>query len=253
MRQFSAFLSIGDANQKYLESYGARGAHIFRVPNMVDEGFWAHRGRRQQERACVRKTLGLHDSDLAVLYVGKLIARKRPRDLIAALAHLRTMPPAARPITVLFAGDGAQRDALEREAAELGLPARFLGFVNIDALPGYYCAADVLAHPAEIETFGVIVIEAAILGLPLVLSDHVGAIGAASIARPGENVLVYPCGDTTALAASLHRLASEPETLARMSAASLRISRELDWRKAVSGTLAAVGHCLSGRLGSAGP
>jgi glycosyltransferase involved in cell wall biosynthesis len=250
MRQFGAFLSIGDANQKYLETYDVPRANIFRVPNLIDDGFWLHRERRPDQRAQLRHALGLNGNDLAVLYVGKLIARKRPRDLLAALTYLRSMPPSARPITVLFAGDGALRETLEHEAGELELPTRFLGFVNIDALPAYYCAADVLAHPAEIETFGVVVIEAASLGLPLVLSDRVGAIGPTSIARPRENVLTYPCGDITALAATLHRLANEPETLDQLAAASLRISDELDWRKAVSGTLAAVGHSLSSGVGS---
>jgi glycosyltransferase involved in cell wall biosynthesis len=245
LRQFSAFLSIGDGNQKYLETFGVPGSRIFRVPNMVDEGFWAHREIRQKKRAEVRARLGLNDNDLAVLYVGKLIARKRPGDLIAALASLRSMLPSQKPITLLLAGDGAQRDALEREAGARQLPTRFLGFVNIDALPDYYCAADVLAHPAEKEVFGVITLEAAILGLPLILSDRVGAIGPTSIARPGENTLVYPCGDVAALARALRQLANEPETMARMAAASLRISEELDWRMAVSGTLTAVDYCIA--------
>jgi glycosyltransferase involved in cell wall biosynthesis/spore maturation protein CgeB len=246
-RQFSAFLSIGDANQTYLETYGARPEQVFRVSNMVDEGFWAYRERRQAERSRVRAELGISDDELMVLYVGKLIERKRPGDLLAALARLDTMPSSPRPVSVLFAGDGAQRGSLERQTAADGLRARYLGFVNIDALPGYYCAADILVHPAEIETFGVIVIEAAILGLPLVLSDRVGAIGPTSIARPGENTLVYPCRDVAALAAALHRLANQPDTLARMAAASLRISQELDGRVAVNGTLAAIDHCLRGR------
>lgn len=250
LRQFNAFLSIGDANQKYLETFGVLRANIFRISNMVDEGFWAQREQRQEARMRVRRELGLEADDLAVLYVGKLIARKRPGDLINALARLRSMPGAGRPIRVLFAGDGAQRAALEQEAQSQGLPARFLGFVNIDSLPGCYCAADVLAHPAEIEAFGVIVLEAAIVGLPLLLSDRVGAIGLTSIARPGENALTYPCGDVDALAAALHRLTREPETLSRLAAASLRISKELDWRMSVRGTLAAIDHCLAGAKAS---
>jgi glycosyltransferase involved in cell wall biosynthesis len=248
-RQFSAFLSIGDRNQTYLETYGARREQIFRVSNMVDEGFWAHRERREEERARQRVELGISDNDLIVLYVGKLIARKRPGDMIAALVRLRSMGSPPRPIRVLFAGDGAQRRALEQQAAAEGLPTTFLGFVNIDALPWYYCAADVLAHPAEIETFGAIVVEAATLGLALVLSDRVGAIGPTSIARPGENALIHPCRDVAALAAALHRLASEPDTLARLSTASLRISQELD-RAAVGGALAAIDYCLRDRGGA---
>jgi glycosyltransferase involved in cell wall biosynthesis len=243
-RQFSGFLCIGDGNETYARTYGVPFERIFRVPNVVDEGFWAYRDKRQKERTRLRAELGIADDELLVLYVGKLIPRKRPGDLVAALAQLRSMDCGGRPISVLFAGDGVQRGALEREVVAQGLPARFLGFVNIDALPAYFCAADILSHPAEIETFGVITIEAAILGLPLVLSNRVGAIGPTSIARPGENALVHPCGDVGALATALSRLANEPETLARMAAASLRISQELDVHMAVRGTLAAVNHCL---------
>ena len=246
-RQFSAFISIGDANQKYLETFGAKRASIFRISNVVDERFWRYRERREAERGRIRTCLGLHDDDLAVLYVGKLIARKRPADLIAALAHVRKMPPAARSIKVLLVGDGAQRNMLEEMVTATGVPARFQGFVNIDTLPEYYCAADVLVHPAEIETFGMITIEGAILGLPLVLSDHVGAVGPTSIARIGENTIIYPCGDTMALADILHKLANDMHILTRLQAASLRISRELDWRMSVDGMLAAVDYCLRAR------
>ena len=246
LRQFSAMLSIGDANQKYLETYGVPRSRIFRVPNMVDEGFWAFREKRAAVRQRVRAELGLVDNDLAVLFVGKLIPRKRPGDIVEALLELARRQPGARTVKALFAGDGVQRAELEQRAAAAGVPARFLGFVNIDTLPGYYCAADVLAHPAEIEAFGVIVLEAAILGLPLVLSERVGALGPTSIARAGENVFVHPCADIPALADALQRLAREPVTLARMAAASLRISEELDWRMVVAGTQAAIDYCLAG-------
>ncbi|HEX4303162.1 MAG TPA: glycosyltransferase family 4 protein [Rhizomicrobium sp.] len=243
--QFSAFLSIGDANQKYLETFGVPAKRIFRVPNMVDEGFWSFRARREQERARVRAQLNLEPDDLVALFVGKIIARKRPGDLVAALARLRDTAAPARHILALFAGDGAERAELEREAKAQGLPARFLGFVNIDDLPGYYCAADLMVHPAEIETFGVIVLEGAIMGLPLVLSDHVGAIGPTSIARPGENALIHRCGDVAGLAAALQDLAQNPAKLAQMAAASLRISEELDYRMSVRNTLKAIDFCLN--------
>lgn len=244
-RQYSAFLSIGDANQRYLEAFGVSPQRIFSVPNMVDEGFWAFRERRADERAKRRAALGLTDDDLAALFVGKLIARKRPADLLAALDALRHLPPTKRKVRVLFVGDGERR--AELESAAQGLPAQFLGFINVDELPSIYCAADVLVHAAEIETFGVIVLEAAVLGLPLVLSDRVGAIGPTSIARSGENALVYRCGETDALAQALRRLADENESLDRMGRASLAISEELDGRKSVSGTIAAVEYCLGRR------
>lgn len=243
-RQFSAFLSIGDANAAYLKAFGVPGEKIFSVPYLPDDGFRSYRSRRDEARQQWRARLGLADDVFAVLFVGKLIARKRPGDLLEALARLRAMNKGGRPVKVLFAGDGVERASLERRARELDVPADFLGFVNIDTLPALFCAADALAHPAEIETFGVIVIEAAIMGLPLILSDRVGAIGPNSIARPDVNTITYPCADTSALAEAIHRVANDAELARRLGNASLAISDELDKQQAVRGTLQAIDYCL---------
>lgn len=250
-RQFSAFLSIGDANARYLMAYGVPERKIFRVPYLPDSGFKAALARRNELRREWRAKLDLSDDEFAVLFVGKLIARKRPVDLLDALAKLRARRIGGRPIKLLFAGDGGERAVLEGRARELDVPARFLGFVNIDSLPAMFCAADALAHPAEIETFGVIVIEAAIMGLPLILSDRVGAIGPTSIARPGVNTITYPCADTAALAEALHRVANDESLARRLSEASLAVSEELDWRQSVRGTLQAIDFCLGGTPGQA--
>ncbi len=244
LSQFSAFLSIGDSNRRYIEHYGVPASRIYRVPNMIDEGFWNFRQQKLQQRVKWREKLGLGENELAVLFVGKLIARKRPADLFAALRLIKAGAAPLRPIRVLLAGNGVELDALKAQAAAENLPATFLGFVNIDELPGIYCAADVLAHPAEIETFGVIVLEAAILGLALVLSDRVGALGPTSVARPDDNALVHRCGDVEGLAAALTRLANEPATLARLATRSAEISRDHDGAVSVGGTLAAIARCL---------
>lgn len=246
--QYGAFLSIGDANERYYEAYGVPKSKIFRVPNMVDEGFWNFREAREATREKKRAELGFSDEDFVVLFVGKFIARKRPADLIAAVEMLKGLDT-GRPIKLLFAGGGELMGSVRTAAQAAGVDAHFLGFVNIDELPAIYCAADVLAHPAELETFGVIVLEAAILGLPLILGHRVGAIGPTSIARRDQNALVHPSGDVAALASMLLKLTSDPVLAQGMSRASLDISRELDWRMSVRGTVDAVEHCLPGRLG----
>jgi glycosyltransferase involved in cell wall biosynthesis len=243
LAQYTAFLSIGDANQAYLEAFGAPRARIFRVPNMVDERFWTARAQRAEIREQKRAALGLADDDFVMLFVGKFIPRKRPLDIIAALARLRAMNVRRRPC-VLFAGSGELADELRAQAATAGVDARFLGFVNINELPELYCAVDALVHPAEIETFGVIVLEAAILGLPLILSDRVGAIGSTSVARLGENAIVHASSDVGGLANAIKSLADDQALCRKMSAASLAISDELNWRKSVSGTVDAVALCL---------
>jgi glycosyltransferase involved in cell wall biosynthesis len=243
LNQFSAHLSVGDANAKYLRTFGVPSERIFSVPYQPDPGFWAFRQQRQAVRQEWRKKLDIAPDTFATVFVGKLIARKRPGDLIEALALLQ-QSKLQRPIRVLFAGDGSERTQLEQHAKALNVPAHFLGFVNIDQLPALLCAADAIAHPAEIETFGVIVIEAAILGLPLVLSDRVGAIGPTSIARPGVNAITFPSGDTAALAGALLQVAQDSALAQRLGDASLAISEELDARQSVRGTLQAIDYCL---------
>ena len=97
---------------------------------------------------------------------------------------------------------------LRAHVAEHALDVRFLGFVNIDGLPALYSAADVFVHSAEIEQYGMVALEAAVLGLPMILSDRVGAIGPTSIARADVNAIVYPFGDIDALARSIARFAT---------------------------------------------
>ena len=74
----------------------------------------------------------------------------------------------SRRSTLLIGGDGEERDMLRAYVAEHALDVQFLGFVNIDGLPALYSAADVFVHSAEIEQYGMVALEAAVLGLPMI-------------------------------------------------------------------------------------
>ena len=132
----------------------------------------------------------------------------------------------------------AQGEATTAFVAERGLDVRFLGFVNIDGLPALYAAADVFVHSPEIEQYGMVVLEAAVLGLPMVLSDRVGAIGPSSIARPDANALVYPFGDIEALARAIARLRDDQALRLKMGQASLDISADHSGAKSVAAVIA---------------
>ena len=90
-------------------------------------------------------------------------------------------------------------ESLRTTVAAKKLPVTLLGFVNVDRLAEVYCAADILAHPSELDPHPLVLSEAACVGLPLLISDRVGAAGPTDIAREGENAVVYPCGDVRAL------------------------------------------------------
>ena len=81
---------------------------------------------------------------------------------------------------------------MERVAREHSVRLLLIGDVEWERVVGLYVAADVFALLSERETWGVVVNEAAACGLPLVLSDRVGA--AHDLLRDGENGRLVPAG-----------------------------------------------------------
>jgi glycosyltransferase involved in cell wall biosynthesis len=231
LRRYDAALTMGDRSEAHLAALGFPRARMFRTPTVMDELFWRARRERPALRARTRAALGLSEGAFVVLAAAKLSPRKRIGDLIAAAAGLD--------LTLLIAGDGEERERLQALAVEKGVDARFLGFVNIDRLPSLYAAADVFAHPAENEPYGMVAVEAAIVGLPLIFTADTGAVGPTAIARPGENTLTYPCGDVAALAACLKRLRDDPALRAKLAEKSLLLSQDHDGTRSVAAVLSA--------------
>lgn len=230
-KRYSAFLSVGDRNADFYTYYGAPRDRIFRCPFTIDETTYrAAKANRPALRTVARTTYKIEDDAIVALFVGKLSERKRPIDLIDALAQTR-----GRKVTALFAGNGEELEAAKARAAETGVDARFAGFVNVDKLPALYAAADILVHPSKADPHPLICSESACIGLPMILSDRVGAAGPTDIARPGENALIFPCADTAALAALIDDLAGDDAKRAAMGARSLEIFDELDIAASVAG------------------
>jgi len=248
LARYSAFLTTGDNNEAYFSAYGIPAERMFRCPFTIDEDqYRAARQVRDRTRAKLREELGLPSDAFVGITVGKLIPRKRPMDLVDAARALKRT--GTDRIHLLMAGDGALRHEIDACILGEGLPIRTLGFVNVDRLPEVYCAADVLLHLSEFDAHPLTLSEAACIGLPLIVSDKVGAIGPTDIARAGENTIVTPCGDVGAIAAAVTRLADDPELVARMSDASIRIYSELDMSRSVAGLKAAVEYCMAQRTG----
>ena len=124
-----------------------------------------------------------------MLYAGRLLPVKGPDVLVDAAGRV----PTAR---LLIVGDGPLRSSLESRAPT----AVFAGFLDRDDLVRAYVAADVFALISRRETWGVVVVEAAACGLPLVLSD---AVGAAATCLSGANGELVPSGDAIATAAAI--------------------------------------------------
>jgi glycosyltransferase involved in cell wall biosynthesis len=241
-RRVSGFLTIGDNNEAYLRYYGVAAHKLYRGAYPTDEEvFWKAREQRAALRLSTRQKRRIGLDEFVALFVGKLIPRKRPLDLLQAAIRLSRDPALCPRMTAVFAGDGELRGALERDArASGGACCKFLGFLNQSELPAAYAAADVLVHPAEEDAHPLTITESAMVGLPVIVSNKIGCIGPTDTARPGQNALVYPAGDVGALAHALRTMLMNPHQLAAMEAATLKVARECGLDAAVSGVLKAV-------------
>jgi glycosyltransferase involved in cell wall biosynthesis len=218
----SGFFYMGDGGRAYHIHYGASADRLFFCPYTIDEQhFEPFRRERALTRARFKAELGLADDDVAFLFCGKLIGRKRAGDILRAVSQIADRKTRDR-MVLLFSGDGVLRQRLQSEAAAAGLRTHFLGFRNLDGLPEVYCAADALILPSEREAYGVVLAEAAFFDLPLIVAEGVGAAGPGSLVRHGENGIVVPVGDTRRLGEAMQALLDP----ARRTAMGLR-SREL--------------------------
>ena len=130
-------------------------------------------------------------------------------------------------------------DVLEAACAAAGVELQTVaGGLSQEELAQRYVDADVFALLSRHETWGVVVNEAAASGLPLVLSDRVGA--AHDLLRDGENGFVVPPDDVPAATAALRRLAADPELRRRMGERSRELVRAWGYEPSVESFVAAV-------------
>lgn len=158
----------------------------------------------------LRSQLGLEGDVLA--FAGRLGVQKA---LGTALEAVGASPG----VSLVVAGDGPERAALERHARKLGLDgrARFLGSVSRDAVLRLFRAADASVLSSAWENFPHTVVEALAVGCP-VIATTVG--GVPEVVVDGENGLLVPAGDAVALATAIARFFSDAELRARLAAAA---------------------------------
>ena len=208
LRLYDAFLYIGTRNRQFYERYGVQPDQLFFAPYSVDNDAFSNAvPRNLARREETRRALGAQPSDCVALFAGKLIVRKRPLDLLEAVARL---PAHGQPF-LAFVGAGELSAALRSRAAELGVRRiAITGFKNIDEIGQYYAAADVFVLPSAFETWGLVLNEAMLHSLPAIVSDGCGC--APDLVRDGETGFRYPPGGIEALAARLEALVRD-ETL----------------------------------------
>ena len=190
----------------------ASGVHIIR--NGIDASRWPFASRSK------------HAGPGRLLYFGRLEYEKGIHDLIAALPRIRRTHPGT---TLTVAGDGTQLDWLVEEARRHRVvkATTFAGHLNHSELLGALHDADAVVLPSHYEPFGIVALEAAAAGAPLVTSN-VGGLAEAVI--NGQTGISFTPRDITGLASAVRHVLDDPEAARRRAvAARERLTSDFDW------------------------
>jgi glycosyltransferase involved in cell wall biosynthesis len=174
--------------------------------------------------AALRKAWGASESDVVVLYVGRIAAEK---NVELAVRAYRAMREAGGVVRFVIVGDGPSSGAL-REA----LPdAVFAGVMTGEVLAEHYASADVFLFPSSTETFGNVTLEAMASGLVVVAYDYAAA---RAHIEPGRSGVLVPYRDADAFVEAAVALAGSPARRLEMRARVRETVTHLHWDHVVA-------------------
>lgn len=198
--------------KRIMQEAGVPATKVHVIPNGVAPP--GVRSSRDEARA----RMGIATSAFMIASLCRLEEGKGVDDLISAIAAMPTGDDGPR---LVVGGDGSMRERLAAFARDrLADRGSLLGRVpEGQPIADLFAAADVFALPSHRESFGLVIVEAALHGIP-----GVGAIngGTEDVIRDGDTgFLVHP-GDIDALARALQTLRDDPVLRRRMGEAARR-------------------------------
>ena len=163
-----------------------------------------------------------------LVFAGRFMPQKNPLQVVRALDAVRDLP-----WTCAMLGDGPLRPAVQAEIERLGLGERFElpGWVSTDDVLRAFRASDILFMPSLSEGLPVVGVQAAALGLALVVS-RVG--GWSDVVDEGRNGFMIDPQDVAGFAAVLRRLLSDPRELQAFRQESRALAARFDIEKIVA-------------------
>lgn len=168
-----------------------------------------------------------------VLTIARLRDRYKGHDVLArAIAQVRSTVPDVLWVVI---GEGPLRGELERLTAELGIAdaVNFLGAAGDRERDEWLCRCSLLALPSRLpegaqagEGFGMVHLEAAAYGKPVVAGNVAGVLDAVA---DGETGLLVDPTDAAAVAGAIASLLCDSKLAARLGAAGARRAQSFAW------------------------
>ena len=186
------------------------------LPNGIDAGWW-HLPHQDA-------------GPLRIATVMRLVAKKSPGDLIAAIQRAPA-EVCGRPVVFTIVGDGPERPRLERDAAAVGAARRveFRGTLDREAVRSTLASSSVFALPCRREAFGLAILEARAAGLPVVAMR---AGGVPEVVTHGENGLL--ARDRDEFARHVATLVTDEAQRLRLASSSRRGLEAFTWEGVIA-------------------
>lgn len=171
----------------------------------------------------IRAQFGVPPDALVFVFVGTLLYLKGVDILLDAFAKVRSSLPNS--YLWIVGPDGGELNSLYTQTKRLGVSERviFISERQPKELVELYAASDIFILPTRKDVWGKVLVEAALLGLPLITTTATGA--ANSLVKDGHNGFVVPVNDTDALANAMLRL-SDAKIRTKMGLHSREIVEE---------------------------
>jgi D-inositol-3-phosphate glycosyltransferase len=217
-------VSCDAEEEQFRRLYGNPQGRIEIIAPGVEHAFFA-----PGERTGARRALSLNTDAPVLLFVGRIQPLKGPDVAVRALAALR------RPDAQLLIVGGASGDDGDLETAriralvdELGLheQVHFVEPQPHHILSTYYRAADVVLVPSRSESFGLVALEAAACGVPVVASAVGGLLSLVDDGRTGR---LIEGRDPDDYARAIAEILDDRDLHRAMSAAAVERARRYTW------------------------
>ena len=204
--RLSGFLCSGEANRRLFRHWGVPEEKLitFAYSWGYNEYILAA-SKLEPQKKHLRAQLGIPAQAYVILYCGRLSEEKNLFSLLDAYERVRSTNKA-----LILVGYGELKRPLQTYAEDLGLDSvHFYGFQNRKEIDKFYAVSDVLVLPSVRETWGIVVNEAMCYGLPIIVSQNVGA--GEDLVEHGYNGFRYQYEEEERLTGYIEQLIALPE------------------------------------------
>jgi glycogen(starch) synthase len=215
----------------------AEVAHLFEVDadgiTVIHNGIESTGWKVRSAEVTAARRRYVPDGAPLLLFFGRLEWEKGVQDLVAALPRIRRSHRGTR---LVVAGKGLHEQELVDAArrARVRRAVDFVGHLSDRELRAALNAADAVVLPSRYEPFGIVALEAAAAGAPLVAST---AGGLGEVVVDGETGVSFPPGHVSGLVSAVRTVLDDPAAARRRAtAARARLGCDFDWSRIAEAT-----------------